>query len=144
MSTAAGAPPPPPPPPFPHSSSFDDLPAEILFMLYQYLGLDPFLNLALVIYPTLLRHRLVPELTPKTFGRIVSDMLVPPDTPPNALSPANRMPVEMWLQVAEDLEPANSIALVFALAPRFWRFPGRPSNELVTRLRVWSRRTKKK
>jgi hypothetical protein len=74
--------------------------------------------------------------------RIVSDMLLP-GSPPDAQSPVARMPVELWLQVAEYLEPANSISLTLALAPRFWRFPGRPSRELITWLRVWSRRNKR-
>jgi hypothetical protein len=140
MSAAAGAPPPPPPPP-PHNSPFDDLPAELLLYLYQYIGLEQFMNLALVIYPTLVRHRMVPELTPRTFVRIVSDSRLSP-TAPNNPSAVARLPVELWLQIAESLEPANSIALVFAMGHRFWRFPGRPSRELVTWLRVWSRRHK--
>jgi hypothetical protein len=143
MSAAAGAPPPPPPPPPPHNSSFDDLPAELLLMLYQYIGLEQFMNLALVIYPTLMRHTMVPELTPQTFTRIVSNterMSGMDDT----RSAVTRMPVELWLHVAEYVEPVNSIALVFALGTQFWRFPGKPSEDLVTWLRVWSRRSRRR
>jgi hypothetical protein len=142
MSAAPGAPPPPPPPPpAPNGSPFDDLPAELLLELYQYIGLEHFINLALAIYPTLARHRMVPELTRQTFCRIVSDFH-PKDASPNSRRAVGRTPVELWLQIAGYLDPANSIALVFALGHQFWRFPGRPSKELVTRLRVWSRRTK--
>lgn len=142
MSSAAGAPPPPPPPP-PRSSPFDDLPAELLLELYRYIGLEQFMNLALVIYPTLSRHRMVPELTSETFIRIVHEAHLP-SIKSNNSSAVVRMPVELWLQVAEYFDPASSIALVFALGPRFWRFPGRPSKELATALRVWSRRSREK
>jgi hypothetical protein len=147
MSAAAGAPPPPPPPPPPprHNSGFDDLPAELLLMLYQYIGLEQFMNLALVIYPTLMRHTMVPELTPRTFIRIVSDVDIErPSGKSNAWSAVTRMPVELWLHVAEYLEPVNSIALVFALGSQFWRFPGKPSEDLVMWLRIWSRRSRRK
>ncbi|KAH3982250.1 hypothetical protein HBH98_014300 [Parastagonospora nodorum] len=134
MSAAPGAPPPPPP----HRPSFNDLPAELLLMLYDNIGMEEFINLALVIYPTLLRMRLVPELSPTTTTRIVADARVQDRN--GRLDAPNRMPVELWLQVASYLEPANSLALIFALGPRFWRFPGTPSKELVSWLRVWSRR----
>jgi hypothetical protein len=111
-------------------------------MLYEYIGLEHFMNLALVIYPTLMRHRMVPELTRQTFYRIVSDIHLGAIAA-NNLRSVDRMPVELWLQIASYLEPANSIALVFALGHQFWRFPGRPSTELVTRLRVWSRRRRR-
>jgi hypothetical protein len=139
MSAAAGAPPPPPPPPPPHNS-FDDLPAELLLEIYQYIGLEQFMNLALAIYPTLMRHNLVPELTPETFARIVCEENAPPDIS----SVVGRMPSELWFQVAQYFDPASSIALIFALGPRFWRFPGRPSKELVAALRIWSRRSRKR
>jgi hypothetical protein len=99
--------------------------------------MEEFINLALVIYPTLLRHRMVPELSPKTTARIVAGV----KSQCGMAGPAS-MPVELWLQIAGYLEPANSIALHFALGPGFWRFPGTPSQELVTWLRVWSRRNK--
>jgi hypothetical protein len=47
------------------------------------------------------------------------------------------------LQIADYLEPANGIALMFAVGSRCWRFRGRPSVELRTWLRVWSQRYKK-
>ena len=137
MSAAAGAPPPPPPPS--RSSKFDDLPAELLLILYDLLGLEDFMNLALVIYPTLRRHRMVPELTNDTFSRMINEAV---DREMYGTSPAvARMPVELWMEIAQDLQPANGIALVFALGSRFWRFPRDPSRELCRWLRVWSARS---
>jgi hypothetical protein len=106
-------------------------------MLFQNLGLEQFINLALVIYPTLLRHSMVPELSSKTAARII-------DTSGLRVFnvAADRMPAELWLQIADYLEPANGIALMFAVGPRCWRFRGRPSEELRAWLRVWSRRYK--
>lgn len=149
MSAAAGAPPPPPPTnslatqPC-RCSPFDDLPAELLLILYRYLGLEQFMNLALVIHPTLLRHSMVPELTTVSFVRMLSDVHALHITQSNTQSAVARMPVELWLQIAEYLEPANSIGLVIALGGRFWQLSNRPSDELVTWLRVWSRRARKK
>jgi hypothetical protein len=100
------------------------------------------MNLALAIYPTLMRHRMVPELTSATFVCIVRQVHLP-FTRLNLSSAVARMPSELWLQIAEYSDPASSIALIFALGPRFWRFPGPPSKELVTALRVWSRRSRK-
>ena len=112
-------------------------------MLYEYIGLEQFMNFALVVYPTLLRHRMVPELTFQTFVRIISEIRLPA-TYTNTGSAVSRMPVELWLQIAEYVEPADSIGLVFALGDQFWRFPAEPSRELVTTLRVWSRRGRRR
>ncbi|KAH8701186.1 hypothetical protein GQ44DRAFT_632396, partial [Phaeosphaeriaceae sp. PMI808] len=127
-----------------NSSSFDDLPAELLLILYDYVGLEQFVNLALVIHPTLLRHTMVPELSHKTYDRITSGgHHLPLATRFDSCSAVSKMPVELWLQIADCLEPANSIGLVFALGPQFWQYPGRPSKELATWLRIWSRRARK-
>ncbi|KAI8943453.1 hypothetical protein NX059_001462 [Plenodomus lindquistii] len=142
MSSAPGAPPPPPPPP-PHSASFDDLPAELLLMIYEYIGLSNFMNLALAIYPTLQRHGLVPTLTVETLVRIASEWRrarVVTSTP----SAASRMPVELWLGIVQYLEPSDTFALVFAVGSRFYTFNDPPSGETLDRLRFWSRRSRKK
>ncbi|KAF2854962.1 hypothetical protein T440DRAFT_380010, partial [Plenodomus tracheiphilus IPT5] len=140
MSAATGAPPPPPPPP-PHVSSFDDLPAELLLMIYHHIGLSNFMNLALAIYPTLQRHGLVPNLTAETLVCITSEWQragVVTTTP----QAASRMPVELWLQIVHYLEPSDTFALVFAVGSRFYTFNNPPSRETVDRLRVWSRRSR--
>jgi|TARA_R110002003_G_scaffold214_41_gene16350 hypothetical protein len=140
--SAAGAPPPPPDPPR-RCSPFDDLPAELLLILYDHVGLEHFMNLALVIYPTLLRHRLVPELTPETLARIIREVHMPA-VRANHPSAVARMPVELWLQIARHFEPANSISLIFALGTWFWQLSERPSGELLVWLRTWSRRARKR
>ncbi|KAF2826121.1 hypothetical protein CC86DRAFT_292449 [Ophiobolus disseminans] len=108
-------------------------------IIYRYIGLDQYMNLALAIYPTLLRHRMVPALTAETIFRISCDASSPLFEPesPSALA---RMPIELWLQIAEYGEPANSVALHWALGLRFWRSFERPSAEIVDMLRVWCRR----
>ncbi|CAN9444849.1 unnamed protein product [Alternaria alternata] len=65
MSSAAGPPPPPPPPPRKPSFNgnlcdnlFDLLPAELLLIIYEYVGSGNLMNLALAIYPTLEQHRI--------------------------------------------------------------------------------------
>jgi hypothetical protein len=112
-------------------------------MIYRYIGLNQFLNLAVAIYPTLLRHRMVPELTPYMVNRIMTDdrSLVFGEE-----SAIGRMPTELWLMIAEYGEPANSVALHWALGLRFWRSEVHPgvSAELMQLLRTWSRRSKKK
>lgn len=113
-----------------------------MMMLYEYLGVTSFFNLALVIYPTLLRHHMVPELTFPTLVRIIRDTEHSLYNTDDRTIVA-RMPNEMWLQVAHDADPANSISLLLALGNRFWRFPGRPSEELEQMLRTWSRRSRK-
>lgn len=139
--SAVGPPPPPPPPPS-RSSRFDDLPAELILMIYDYVGLEHFMNLALVIYPTLLRHRLVPELTPEILARIITQVHIPAVRPSHQPAVA-RMPTELWLQVAGHFEPTSSIAMIFALGPWFWQLSERPSRGLLERLRIWSRRSRR-
>lgn len=141
MSAAAGAPPPPPPPR--RTKDLDDLPAELLLMIYEYIGLTNFMNLALAIYPTLQRHGLVPDLTVETLIRIIYEWQRVGDTS-DTQSAVNRMPVELWLQVAEYLEPSNTFALVFALGNRFYRFQAAPTQDTLNRLRIWSRRSRRK
>lgn len=138
--SAAGAPPPPPPPPPPQRTSpFDDLPAELLLTIYQYLGLSNYTNLALAIYPTLQRHGLVPDLTIQTVLRITRKT-----RNLTGLTSLARLPLELFLQIAETLEPEDGIALMFALDARFYRFRDTPTRETVQRLRAWGRRAKRK
>ncbi|KAF2128853.1 hypothetical protein P153DRAFT_27252 [Dothidotthia symphoricarpi CBS 119687] len=132
----------PPPPPTP--SPFDLLPAELLLTIHQYLSLSHSLNLALAIYPTLRRHGLAPALTPQTVLRITRQQRsvqgsVQQSAPQQAVA---RLPVELFLQIAEHLEPGDGIAMVFALDARFYRGEGGGgvSAETGGRLRVWGRR----
>lgn len=109
-------------------------------MIYRYIGLDQFLTLAIAIYPTLRRHRMVPELTPFMVDRMIKDNRSLSFGPQSAVG---RMPMELWLQIAEYGAPANSIALHWALGLRFWRSKTRLTPELVQLLRIWSQRSKK-
>ncbi|KAF1844609.1 uncharacterized protein K460DRAFT_95053 [Cucurbitaria berberidis CBS 394.84] len=144
MSTAAGAPPPPPPPPPPRAPNFDDLPAELLLMIYEYIGLSNYMNLALAIYPSLQRHGLVPVLTVETLIRIINEWQYAGLIPSDAQNAASRMPTELWLQIAGYLEPADTFTLVFGIGNHFYRFWQRPTKETISRLRIWSRRSRKK
>ncbi|KAF2640601.1 hypothetical protein P280DRAFT_322561 [Massarina eburnea CBS 473.64] len=67
MSAAAGAPPPPPPPP----NHFSVLPAELLLQIIEQLSIQDFVRLALVYYPLLRRHNLVPPMTRSTFESLL-------------------------------------------------------------------------
>jgi hypothetical protein len=122
-------------------------------MLVPLVDLREFVNLALVIYPELLRHRMAPELTPASlhrmlrtapFGSAKADSGADQQADPAAhLQPAvSRLPPEIWLQIAESLEPANSLAVIFAIGPLFWQIPCGQILELRSVLRVWSRRSR--
>lgn len=123
-------------------SPFDALPAELLLILHAHLPLDSFLDLALVIYPTLLRHRMVPALTPPTYNRIIANArrLTPSSRDPGLV--ISRVPLELWFQIAGYLEPGDSVALVWALGPGFWRWPRRLGGVVEGWLGVWSRRSR--
>jgi hypothetical protein len=112
-------------------------------MLLPLVNLREFVNLALVIYPELLRHRLAPELSPASLQRMLrsgpSTEVEPTTLRPQAVS---RIPPEIWLQIAESLEPANSLALIFAIGPLFWRIPGNHILELRSLLRATNRRSR--
>lgn len=112
-------------------------------MIYEYIGLGNFMNLALAIYPTLQRHGLVPGLTVETLIRIRYEWQRG-EADSNNLSAVSRIPVELWLQIAEYLEPSDTFALVFAIGNRFYQFQQAPSQETLDRLRIWSRRWRKK
>jgi len=111
-------------------------------MIYGYIGLNQFLNLAVAIYPTLLRHRMVPEITPETVTRIMTEGRLLTFGEGSAIG---RMPMELWLEIADYGEPANSVALHWALGLHFWRSEQvQPSAELMQLLRVWSRRRRER
>ena len=112
-------------------------------MVYEYIGLMNFMNLALAIYPTLQRHGLVPDLTVETLIRIVHEWQHD-DIISNGQTAVSRMPTELWLQIAGYLEPADTFALVFGAGNRFYRFKEQPTMETIVRLRIWSRRSRKK
>ncbi|KAF1943369.1 hypothetical protein EJ02DRAFT_143145 [Clathrospora elynae] len=154
MAAAAGtgAPPPPPPPlppsppsspPLPSDNIFDHIPAELLLIICRFAGLGDLMNLALAIYPTLRCHNLVPDLSIFTLTRIISEWRGRSILSANT-SAASRMPVELWLQTADHLELADTTRLVLALGNRFYNFRGRPTRETEDRLRIWSRRARRK
>ena len=141
MASTAGAPPPPPPPPPPRGiSSFDQLPAELLLEIWEYLSVNSSIQFALALFPTLRRQGLIPQLTLSTYMRIVRD-----DSEYRVPSGGNtvvlaRLPIELWLQIADLGNSRDNISLMFALAGQFLWFQERASKETKTRLRVWSRR----
>lgn len=112
-------------------------------MIYEYIGLMNFMNLALAIYPTLQRHGLVPYLTVETLIRIIHEWQ-DADVITGGQTAVSRMPTELWLQIASYLEPADTFALVFGVGNRFYRFREQPTVQTVQRLRIWSRRSRKK
>lgn len=140
--SAAGAPPPPPPPPPPPSpgANIEDLPTELLLMVYENLSLSSFMNLALAIYPALERHGLVPGLTPETVNRLEHGWRQRNNQSMTAVS---RLPAEMWWQVAEYLEPIDLMRLILAIGGRFYNFPQGPDKVTIERLQTWARRSKK-
>jgi hypothetical protein len=112
-------------------------------MIYEHTGLENFMNLALAIYPTLQRHGLVPELTMETIDRIEHEWHRAEDNNSNQ-SAVSRIPVELWLQVVDYLEPIDTFALVFAVGNWFYHFRQPPSSDTLVRLRTWGRRSRKK
>lgn len=142
MISTAGAPPPPPPPPPPprRTSFFDELPAELLLEIWEYLSVNSSMQFALALFPTLRRQGLIPQLTLSTYMRIIRD-----DTECRVPSGGNtvvlaRLPIELWLQIADLGNSRDNISLMFALAGQFLGFHERVSKETKTRLHVWSRR----
>lgn len=110
--------------------------------IYRYIGASQYNNLIFVLYPTLLRHRMVPEMSEDTFTRLFSRRTTPLFRE-GCQSAISRMPMELWYQIAEHAEyggPANSVALYWALGLRFWRVYGQPPDAVMQQLRVWSRR----
>ncbi|USP80845.1 hypothetical protein yc1106_08119 [Curvularia clavata] len=138
MSVPPGAP--PPPGPAAQANSFDRLPAELLLIIYEYVGTSNLTNLALAIYPTFQRHNLAPELTPATLAHMLrlSHRPASLSTHPGAVV---RMPPELWLFVANHLEPVDILSLMFTFPAVFDQNLSRQTRE---RLRVWSRRSREK
>ncbi|KAH6642539.1 hypothetical protein C7974DRAFT_385613 [Boeremia exigua] len=98
------------------------------------------MGFALALFPTLRRHGLIPQLTLSTYMRITRD-----DTERRALGTSStsvlgRLPMELWLQIAEMGNSKDNISLLFALAGQFFQFQERPSDETKARLHVWARR----
>lgn len=112
-------------------------------MIYEYMGLANFVNLALAIYPTLQRHGLVPNLTNETLVRMTSEWQRN-GAVTNTNAAVSRMPVELWLQIVNQLEPSDGFALVFAVGNQLSRLNNPPSKATLDRLRIWSRRSRKK
>ncbi|KAF3000813.1 hypothetical protein E8E13_006450 [Curvularia kusanoi] len=142
MASAAGAPPPPPPPPPPpRGASFDYLPAELLLEILQYLDINSSLQFALTIYPTLRRHSLVPQLTLPTYMRIARNNTRCWELMGSSAAMSVRLPMELWLQIAEMGSSRDNISLTLALAEMFILLGARPlSDETKSQLRVWARR----
>ena len=141
MASVAGAPPPPPPPPPPGgASSFDRLPAELLLEIWEYLSVNSSMQFALAVFPTLRRHRLIPQLTPSTYLRIIRESTPSRNNIEGSTGVLARLPMELWLQIAELGNSRDNISLMFALAGHYVWFQERASEETKTRLRMWSRR----
>lgn len=144
MASAAGAPssppPPPPPPPLGGASSFDYLPAELLLEIWEYLSVNSTMQFALAIFPTLRRHSLIPQLTLPTYMRLIRNDTACRAISGGTLAVVSRLPMELWLQIAEMGNSRDNISLMFALAGQFFQFQERPSDETKTRLRAWARR----
>lgn len=140
MASASAPPSPPPPPPLQRNSSFDRLPAELLLEIWNYLNFSSSMQFALALFPTLRRHSLIPQLTVPTYMRIIRD-----DTQSRTFSRGStevlaKLPMELWLQIAEMGNSRDNISLMFALAGQFFRFQELASRETKQRLNVWSRR----
>jgi hypothetical protein len=142
MASAAGAPPPPPPPPPPPqgSSSFDDLPAELLLEIWEYLGFGSSMQFVLALFPTLRRHSLTPPLSVSTYMRIIRDDSQSRAVGGDRTEVLGTLPIELWLQIAELVNSRDSTSLMFALAGQFFRVQEGASQETKERLSVWSRR----
>lgn len=141
MAAATGAPPPPPPPPPPRAaSSFDQLPAELLLEIWEYLSVNSSMRFALALFPTLRRHCLVPQLTLPTCMRITRDNAQRLASGEGDTLLVGRLPMELWLQIAEYGNSRDNISLLFALAGQFFQFQERPSEETKRRLYIWARR----
>ncbi|KAF9701799.1 hypothetical protein EKO04_000100 [Ascochyta lentis] len=138
-STAGGPPPPPSLPPPPGASSFDHLPAELLLEIWEYLDVNSSMQFALALFPTLRRHSLIPQLTLPTYMRIIRDN-TQCGLSGGITELLARLPMELWLQIAELGNSRDNISLMFALAGQFFRFQGRASKATKTRLYIWSRR----
>ena len=142
MASAAGAPPPPPPPPPPPKggSSFDQLPAELLLMIWEYLSVNSHMQFALALFPILRRHSLVPDLDLRTCMRITRDSTQHTATVGGDSMMVGQLPMELWLQIAEYGNLRDNISLLFALAGQFFQFQEEPSEETKKRLHTWARR----
>jgi len=86
-------------------------------MIINYAGVGSIMNLALAIYPTLQRHRIAPELSAHTYFSIVR--VDRASNTSNRRRPLpqglDRMPMELWFQVARDLEPIDILSMMFAI-----------------------------
>lgn len=126
--------------------SFDNLPAELLLIIYSYISVGNGLSLALAIYPTLRRHNLVPELTADTLIRLANHgqrhLAMTMSMAP--LPTAARLPPELWAQIMDYLDASNTLALGFAMGPSFYDINRPLSQAAMDRLRIWSRRARKK
>ncbi len=138
MASVAGAPPPPPPPR--GASSFDYLPAELLLEIWEYLSINSSMQFVLALFPTLRRHSLIPQLTLSTWMRITRDNTKRRTLSGGATAVLARLPMELWLQIAELGNSRDNTSLMFALAGQYLQFQERPSEETKARLHVWARR----
>lgn len=138
MASAAGAP--LPPLPSRDASCFDNLPAELLLEIWEYLSVNSSLQFALALFPTLRRHSLIPQLTLPTYMRITRHGTECRTPSTGSTAVLARLPMELWLQIAEMGNSRDNISLMFALAGQFFQFQERASGETKARLRVWSRR----
>ncbi|KAH7118019.1 hypothetical protein B0J11DRAFT_98603 [Dendryphion nanum] len=135
--SAPGAPP-PPPPPYPIGKGFQDLPAELLLDIIQYMRPRQWLSLALTIYPVFRRHGLAPALTEQSYFRIVSSG-ASDVSKSRSISPLlGNLPLELLDEVTNYLEPADIIAVILAHRGLLAYLP-QLSN--ATRKRLWKWRS---
>ncbi|OAL55571.1 hypothetical protein IQ07DRAFT_639239 [Pyrenochaeta sp. DS3sAY3a] len=144
MSTDQGGNPPAPSSPPPNGNVFDRLPAELLLLMFDHLNVEQFASLALAVYPSLQRHRLVPELTVDTLFRILHVRRGWNLTVPHSRTGVESLPVELWLHIADHLEPSDAFALAYAVDPAFYWVRHRHTPATAMRLRCWSRRFRRR
>lgn len=145
MSTdrEGGPPPPSQTPPNGNANGFDRLPAELLLLIVDHLNEIQFAALALAVYPSLQRHRLVPPLTvDMLFAILFRNQRWIPRNPQNRAN-AKSLPLELWFQVASYLEPSDAFVVLYAGSPMFPQYEPNVTTETMVRLIGWSRRLRR-
>jgi hypothetical protein len=130
MSESAGSPPPPPPP----HRNIDNLPAELLLEIIEYLKINDYVTFALAIYPLLRQHRLVPPLSADIYHRIT----LRPSTLERRITARWTLPTELTEEIMSYLSPADMIAFLFSHRELFSEYL--PELSEGTRTQLWKSR----
>lgn len=109
-------------------------------MIWGYLSVNSHMQFALALFPILHRHSLVPDLDLRTCMRMTRNSTQYPATRGGNAMAVGRLPMELWLQIAEYGNLRDNISLTFALAGQFFQFQEEPSEETKERLHAWARR----